>query len=184
MVSPRAACRIHLKDEVPPERDPRAVIAAFRETVNMTPDEVERWLATEQSRQAVEQVDEDADKQGRHAARRIVEMLHKDQELVWDGDLMHMWQITQYVRCHRDLLRQQVQQGMDPEQLRTSMERFHLMNFGFDPLKELQGGAGGSGAAGAPTGSGDKVEQAALPGQEDLGIPGPGPAGGVEWQRP
>ncbi|KAL4431786.1 hypothetical protein ABPG77_003002 [Micractinium sp. CCAP 211/92] len=152
----------------------------MQETINMSPQELERWLGTEESRQAVEQVEEDVDKNGRHAARRIVELLHKDEELMYEGDLLHMWQITQYVRCHRDVLRQQVQQGMDPEQLRNSMERSHLMNFGFDPLKELQG----RGATGPPTSSGDKVEQAAVPTHADLGIPGAGPAGNPDWQRP
>lgn len=152
----------------------------------MTPQEVERWLGTEQSRQAVEQVEEDVDKDGRHAARRIVELLSKDEELMYEGDYEHMWQITQYVRCHRDVLRRQVQQGLDPQQLSASMERFHLMNFGYDPLKELQAGGAaagcrGSAAAGLPTGSGDKVEQATLPPQTDLGS---GPAGSTERQRP
>lgn len=146
----------------------------------MTPEELERWLGTEQSRQAVQQVEEDVEKEGRHAARRVVELLSKDEELMYEGDLEHMWQIAQYVRCHRDALRVQVQQGLDQGQLAASMERFHLMNFGYDPLKELQGGD----AAGPPTGSGDKAEQGALPTQADLGIPGPGPAAGADWQRP
>lgn len=40
--------------------------------VNMTPAEVEAWLGTEESRRAVEQGGEAADKDGRHAARRLV----------------------------------------------------------------------------------------------------------------
>ena len=38
--------------------------------VNMSADEIEAWLARPESRQAVEQGEEEADKEGRHAARR------------------------------------------------------------------------------------------------------------------
>jgi hypothetical protein len=36
----------------------------------MSADEIEAWLARPESRQAVEQGEEEADKEGRHAARR------------------------------------------------------------------------------------------------------------------
>ena len=39
-------------------------------TVNMTPEELEAWLGTNQSRKAVESAGEEADREGRHAARR------------------------------------------------------------------------------------------------------------------
>ena len=38
--------------------------------VNMSADVIEAWLARPESRQAVEQGEEEADKEGRHAARR------------------------------------------------------------------------------------------------------------------
>ncbi len=36
----------------------------------MTPDDLEDWLLSEESRQAVERAGEEADKEGRHVARR------------------------------------------------------------------------------------------------------------------
>lgn len=48
---------------LPPSRLPQAA-------VNMSPEEIEAWLGTEESRRAVEQGGEAADRDGRHAARR------------------------------------------------------------------------------------------------------------------
>ena len=41
-----------------------------QEAVNMSPQELEAWLCSDESRRAVQQGEEDADKDGRHAARR------------------------------------------------------------------------------------------------------------------
>jgi hypothetical protein len=47
-------------------------VALAQSTVNMSPDELDAWLATEDSRRAVEAAEEEADKEGRHIARRCV----------------------------------------------------------------------------------------------------------------
>ena len=75
--------------------------------------------------------------------RRIVELLRKDDSCWYEEDLTHAHQITQYIACHRTLLQQQQQReqqgaaGAVAEALRHNVRRWHLLNFGFDPLKEL-----------------------------------------------
>lgn len=71
-----------------------AVLAAHasQATVNMSAQELEGWLAGPDSRAAVAQAGEDADRDGRRAARRIVELLRKDDELMYEADFQQMHQ--------------------------------------------------------------------------------------------
>ncbi|EFN54029.1 hypothetical protein CHLNCDRAFT_136083 [Chlorella variabilis] len=154
----REACRIYLKDELPLDKDPREVIQRFRATVNMLPEELEEWLLSADSRQAVEQAAEEADRNGRHVARRIVEMLQKDDECVYEADLEQMNQITQYISCHRRLLEEKGN-ALDP------LELAHLKNFGFDLHKAVNapaaaGQAGGGSKPAAAAGGGRMGGQA------------------------
>ena len=71
-----------------------------------------------------------------------MELLRKDDSCWYEEDLTHAHQITQYIACHRALLQQQREQqggaAAAAEALRhDDMRRWHLLNFGFDPLKEL-----------------------------------------------
>lgn len=50
---------------------------------------------------------------------------------------LHCCRISQYIACHRRLLAQQVPPP-SRGQLGRSLERFHLMNFGFDPLRDAE----------------------------------------------
>ncbi|GAB4813995.1 hypothetical protein N2152v2_001041 [Parachlorella kessleri] len=120
------SCKQYLNDPLPPGSDPGQIISGFRQAVNMTPQEIEAFLCRDESRHAVEDGD-DKEKEGRHMARRIVELLNKKEDTFYEGDLEHMYQVTQYINCHKGDL----QHASDWED--------KLRNFGFDPAKVTAG---------------------------------------------
>jgi hypothetical protein len=98
---------------------------AFNEAVNMGPDELEAWLATDESR-AVGQKKEGGESVGHASGRRIVRLLRADRAALTDDDYLHMRKIVGFVRRHR---------AQEPANMVTSRWRYSLMNWGHDPLK-------------------------------------------------
>ncbi|MFI1417466.1 DUF3140 domain-containing protein [Streptomyces sp. NPDC020731] len=97
----------------------------FRELVNMKPAELEKWLASEQSRSAGQH--EDAGESTGHASgRRIVEILRAGKDDLSDDDYRHMRKVVGYVRRHL---------AQRPSgDVRDTRWRHSLMNWGHDPL--------------------------------------------------
>ncbi len=106
---------------------PTDLAAEFREAVNMTAGELERWLETEQS-QAVGQKDGGGESTGHESGRRIVRLLRTTKSDLTDADREHMRKVVGYIRRH---LAQRP--GGDVTETRW---RYSLMNWGHDPLKD------------------------------------------------
>ena len=102
--------------------------AAFAEAVNLGPDELERWLETDESR-AVGEDRWDGESKGHASGRRIVEILRKSARELDEEDLAHMRKVVGYVRRHRA-------QGPPKEDPEHSRWRYSLMNWGCDPLRD------------------------------------------------
>ncbi len=100
---------------------------AFREAVNMTPAELEKWLATDDSR-AVGQKDGGGESTGHQSGRRIVALLRTRKGELTDDDHAHMRKVAGYVRRH-------LAQRPDGDVSHTRW-RYSLMNWGHDPLKD------------------------------------------------
>ncbi|MEU1874410.1 DUF3140 domain-containing protein [Streptomyces sp. NPDC048376] len=98
---------------------------AFRESVNMTPAELDRWLDTDASRDAGHHQD-GGESVGHASGRRIVEILHKNKGDLSDDDYEHMRKVVGYVRRH---LAQRPSGDVEDTRWRHS-----LMNWGHDPL--------------------------------------------------
>ncbi|MEU1050405.1 DUF3140 domain-containing protein [Streptomyces sp. NPDC005897] len=98
---------------------------AFRESVNMTPAELDRWLDTDASREAGHHQD-GGESVGHASGRRIVEILHKNKGDLSDDDYEHMRKVVGYVRRH---LAQRPSGDVEDTRWRHS-----LMNWGHDPL--------------------------------------------------
>lgn len=94
----------------------------FGEAVNMTPAELDRWLATEESRAVGTGV-------GHDEGERIVAIRHKKKADLSDEDYRHMAKVVGYV--HRHLAQGGPKEGVDDSPWRRS-----LMNWGHDPLKK------------------------------------------------
>jgi len=109
--------------------DGSKVRSDFSAAVNMTAEDIEAWLETEQSRVVgwkgkdgthVESV-------GHASGRRIVEILRKGRDETTDEDYEHMRKVVGYIRRHS---------AQRPENIYTSRWRYSLMNWGHDPVKE------------------------------------------------
>ncbi|MCW2696195.1 MAG: putative DNA-binding protein [Modestobacter sp.] len=106
----------------------------FAGSVNMTVDELEEWLATEESRSVGQKTGGSDESTGHESGRRIVQLLRTKAADLTDDDLSHMRKVHGYVQRH-------LAQEPAEEVVETSKWRYSLMNWGHDPLR---GGSGGS----------------------------------------
>ncbi|MEU7278058.1 DUF3140 domain-containing protein [Streptomyces sp. NPDC045431] len=98
----------------------------FRELVNMAPGELERWLASDESRSAGQHKD-GAESTGHASGRHILEILRSKKGDLSDDDYQHMRKVVGYVRRHL---------AQRPSgDVRDTRWRHSLMNRGHDPLK-------------------------------------------------
>jgi len=107
--------------------DRAATLAAFKAAVNMTAGELDKWLATGESRAVGVTHGEGAESVGHHSGRRIVDLLRKHDAELTEGDLAHMRKVVGYVHRH-------LAQGGPQKDKEHSPWRYSLMNWGHDPL--------------------------------------------------
>ena len=98
----------------------------FRDTVNMTAGELEKWLGTEQSKE-VGQKDGGGESTGHASGRRIVSLLQTKKSELTDDDYAHMRKVVGY--AHRHLAQR------PSGDISESTWRYSLMNWGHDPCK-------------------------------------------------
>ncbi|AEG91518.1 DUF3140 domain-containing protein [Ramlibacter tataouinensis] len=98
----------------------------FREAVNMTVAELEKWLATPESREVGWKEEGQGESVGHASGRRIVELLGKRARDLSRDDLAHMRKVVGYV--HRHLAQR-------PQAVEKSRWRYSLMNWGHDPMR-------------------------------------------------
>lgn len=97
----------------------------FRELVNMTPAELEKWLESDDSRAAGQHPD-GGESTGHASGRRIVTILRAGKGDLTDDDYRHMRKVVGYVRRHL---------AQRPSgDVRDTRWRYSLMNWGHDPL--------------------------------------------------
>src|SRR5829696_6192777 len=102
------------------------VIEEFDEAVNMTRQELEEWLQTDESK-SVGQSDGGGESKGHESGRKIVEILGKNKTDYSGDDIEHMRRVVSYVHRHR---------SQKPEgDVRNSNWRRSLLNWRHDPLK-------------------------------------------------
>ncbi|GAA2517834.1 MULTISPECIES: DUF3140 domain-containing protein [Streptomyces] len=97
----------------------------FRKLVNMTPAELEKWLESDDSRDAGQHQD-GGESTGHASGRRIVTILRTKKGDLSDDDYRHMRKVVGYVRRHL---------AQRPSgDVRDTRWRYSLMNWGHDPL--------------------------------------------------
>ncbi|WP_433205224.1 DUF3140 domain-containing protein [Dactylosporangium sp. CS-047395] len=101
--------------------------AEFKDAVNMTASELDKWLRTDESK-AVGQKDGGGESVGHDSGRKIVHILHAKKADLTDADEAHMRKVVGYV--HRHLAQR------PSGDVRETKWRYSLMNWGHDPLKE------------------------------------------------
>ena len=102
--------------------------AEFREAVNMTPGELEKWLSSEESKDVGQKSSPGGESVGHDSGRRIVQILGKKKGDLADDDEAHMRKVIGYVHRH-------LAQRPDGDVTETKW-RYSLMNWGHDPLKK------------------------------------------------
>lgn len=107
------------------------VRSEFRDAVNMTPAELEKWLTTEESRSVGDSKGGD-ESVGHEMGRHIVDLLRtkaatKKSGDLDDADLDRMRKVVGYV--HRHLAQR------PSGDVRDTRWRYSLMNWGHDPLE-------------------------------------------------
>jgi hypothetical protein len=106
--------------------DDNATWQGFRDTVNMTASELEKWLGTDDSKQ-VGQKDGNGESTGHASGRRIIELLRSKKSDLTEDDYAHMRKVVGY--AHRHLAQRPSGDVSD------SAWRYSLMNWGHDPCK-------------------------------------------------
>lgn len=108
--------------------DRAKVYREFHATVNMGAAELEDWLATEESRAVGWTRPGDTESVGRAAGRHILRILRTAEPARDEEDYRLMCKAVGVIRRHV---------AQRPENIVTSRWRHALMNWGHDPLKEL-----------------------------------------------
>ena len=106
---------------------PDDVYAQFRDAVNMTASELEKWLRSDESKQVGQKPSAGEESVGHDSGRKIVKLLGKKKAELTDADEAHMRKVVGYVHRHAA----QRPHG-DVSETRW---RYSLMNWGHDPLK-------------------------------------------------
>jgi hypothetical protein len=106
--------------------DEKATLDDFHKAVNMTAQELEKWLTTEES-QSVGQKRGGNEATGHASGRRIVEILRTQRSDLTDADYAHMRKVVGYASRH---LAQRPDGDID-----DTPWRYSLMNWGHDPTK-------------------------------------------------
>lgn len=111
-----------------PKMNPDNVIKEFRNVVNLTPAQLERWLSLPDSKKLGFKDEVKAGTRGHESGRRILKILGKRRDKYTDDDLRHMQTVVGFVRDH---LTQK-----PPGDIIASNWRYSLMNWGHDPTKQ------------------------------------------------
>lgn len=110
--------------------DRTTITREFRDAVNMTAGELEKWLETEESREVGWKGEDghgSGESVGHKSGARIVELLRTKADDLDEEDLAHMKKVVGYV--HRHL----AQKPAHPDGSRWSAS---LKNWGHDPAKD------------------------------------------------
>ncbi len=102
--------------------------AEFKDAVNMSASELEKWLKTDESKQVGQKAGEGAESVGHDSGRKIIKILHTKKADLTDADEAHMRKVVGYVHRH---LAQRPKGDVE-----NSKWRYSLMNWGHDPLKD------------------------------------------------
>ena len=100
----------------------------FRDLVNMTASEIDKFLDTKASKEVGFKEDDKAESVGHMSGKRIVEIKGKKKADLTEDDWKHMAKVVGYIKRH-------MAQGGPAEDEEHSPWRYSLMNWGHDPLK-------------------------------------------------
>jgi hypothetical protein len=104
--------------------DRSKIAGDFAQAVNMSADELDQWLETDESKSAGQKID-GGESIGHASGRRIVRILCTPADELEDADFEHMRKTVGYIRRHLT---------QEPANPLTSRWRYSLKNWGHDPM--------------------------------------------------
>lgn len=114
----------------PGSNEAKSIKREFREKVNMSPGEIERWIAGERSKSVGQPGGKGGSTVGRDSAKRIVAINRKRAADLTGRDIAHMKKVNGYIARH---LKQRPKKS--GAELRETDWTYSLKNWGHDPLK-------------------------------------------------
>ena len=99
----------------------------FKEAVNMTAKEIEKWLKTDESKEVGYKENDGDESVGHKSGKHIIKILDKKQDEYTDEDFKHISKVVGYIHRH-------LAQRPDGDITETHW-RYSLMNWGHDPKK-------------------------------------------------
>ena len=99
----------------------------FKEAVNMTAKEIEKWLKTDESKEVGYKENDGDESVGHKSGKHIIKILDKKQDEYTDDDFKHISKVVGYIHRH-------LAQRPDGDITETHW-RYSLMNWGHDPKK-------------------------------------------------
>jgi hypothetical protein len=104
------------------------VHAEFRDAVNMTASELEKWLGTDESKLVGQKSAAGGESVGHDSGRKIIKILGTKKADLSEADEAHMRKVVGYV--HRHLAQRPA------GDVTNTHWRYSLMNWGHDPRKK------------------------------------------------
>lgn len=108
--------------------DDKKAIKEFKQAVNMTAGQIEKWLATAESKKVGFKESDGGESVGHQSGKKIIKLLGKKPDEYTAADLKHIHKVVGYV--HRHLAQKP---GGDVTETNW---RYSLMNWGHDPDKK------------------------------------------------
>ena len=100
----------------------------FKEVVNMTASELEKWLDTDESKEVGFKEDGAGESVGHDSGKKIIKILQKKKADLTDADYTHMRKVVGYVRRHS---------AQRPSgNIEDTPWRYSLKNWGHEPKKK------------------------------------------------
>ena len=111
------------------EKSNQEVVKEFKDAVNMTTSELDKFLKSEESKSVGITHEGESESVGHQSGEYIVKLLHQKVGDYNDEDIAQMKRVVSYVHRH-------LAQKPEKEEIEGSRWRYSLMNWGHDPLKK------------------------------------------------
>lgn len=105
--------------------DDEKAIKDFKKLVNMTPNKLEAWLDTDESKKVGFKDGGEGESVGHKSGKKIIKLLAKKTDDYTAADLKHIHKVAGYISRH-------LAQKPDGDIMETNW-RYSLMNWGHDP---------------------------------------------------
>lgn len=115
------------KKEEKQEQENQQVEKEFKELVNMSASQLEKWLGSEESQSVGQKKDGATESAGHESGKKIIEILSKKGKDFDEDDYSQMHRTVSYIKRHL---------AQEPKEVEGSNWEYSLKNWGHDPSKK------------------------------------------------